>query len=397
MSDSYSDVIDTSRYTERTKSIFEIVGTYLVDIYYNHLYENAMKFMQEGQTKNITDGYRHALFGFNAAFDKKSKYYKIENFSDLLNGINAMFSKWTSFGTLTTYECITKIADEFIPTEYVKTAKRDQKISIVQNVLVGTIYNMTKFMGKDFIVNIIDQHDIPETITLMKEKIFEILANQREIWYHKFVDINSGSTSTDDKVDKSVAERMRQELQKMVDERMKYGKVIDELYKQLEASQTQIIEKDGIIKKLIAKYRKLEQEYNVLKKELNITQDKVEAMTVEYEEKAAKVESVPSEQQMEEVLLAHTKTIPKDDASKRKKVVKQPIKSVDEHMKKIEKSETEEEDTSEEVITMPTEIPKEQVKEQVKEIPKEQVKEVKEPVQVVKGMGSPPANLNDLF
>ena len=62
-----------STYSSTTISIFQIVGAYFVDVYYNHLYTEAVKFKTDGKVASVTEGYRHATFAFLSALDNKAK------------------------------------------------------------------------------------------------------------------------------------------------------------------------------------------------------------------------------------------------------------------------------------------------------------------------------------
>jgi hypothetical protein len=132
---SKNQLFDKSSYSSRTLSVYQIVAAYLVDIYYNHLYTEAIKFRNDGKVPSITEGYRHASFAFVSALDNKSKgSYKVEHYNKLLIGINEYFILWTSFSSLTLSECMDKITREFVPDDVYPSLDKDQKRNILRVV-----------------------------------------------------------------------------------------------------------------------------------------------------------------------------------------------------------------------------------------------------------------------
>ncbi len=264
-------MFDRSSYSQRTISTFQLVGAYLVDIYYNHLYTEAVKLKNDGKVPNITEGYRHATFAFVSAIDPKSKTtYRAEHYTKLLQGINEYFIHWTSFNTLTITECIDKIVREFVPDDYYRSLDKDQKRNILRAVLTSSIRLFTKSVATEFLSSIMDNHDDPANTEALKEQIIEIFIHEREGMFHKFLDCRSGG-NLEEKVDKSIADKMRNEIKRLNEERDKLVAVCDKLAKESEIRTDQLA-------KVVAKYRKMEQSYKSILAEYRISREKIDEL-----------------------------------------------------------------------------------------------------------------------
>jgi outer membrane biosynthesis protein TonB len=251
-------VYDRSTYSATTISTFDVVASYLVDIYYNELYGQAVKWKNAGKVPSVTEGYKHTVAMFVSAMNGSSKKDKTKYYEDVLNGIKEYFTLYTSFSTLTISDCINKITHEFIPSDYFKELSKDQQRSILKNSLNNIIREFSKRVIKDFIKQIIDNHDESANIDLLKECIVDLLINEREHYYHRFLDSTGGKHA--ETVDKSFAIRMQQEIKKISTEKI-------QLINALTECKNQNNEHVKHIKQLIHKYKTLESKFNLLKSE----------------------------------------------------------------------------------------------------------------------------------
>lgn len=204
-------IFDRSVYSSTTISVFQIVGAYFVDIYYNHLYTEAIKFKTDGRVASVTEGYRHATFAFLTALDNKAKGYKPEHYNKLIQGINEYFLFWTVYSSLTLSECINKIVREFVPADYFASLDKEQKRNILRSVLIESIREFTRIVIGEFLGAIIDNHDEPANVEALKEKIVDTFIMQREAMFHKFLDCRAGG-KPDEKVDKKFVDKLRAEI-----------------------------------------------------------------------------------------------------------------------------------------------------------------------------------------
>ena len=57
-------ILDRQNYSPKTMENFEIMSAYYIDIFYNHLYNEAKKLKVSGSVSSITEGYKHTLNAF---------------------------------------------------------------------------------------------------------------------------------------------------------------------------------------------------------------------------------------------------------------------------------------------------------------------------------------------
>ncbi len=250
-------ILDRSKYSSKTIDTFQLIGAYIVDIYYNHLYIEAVKFKNSGKVSSIAEGYRHAIYAFLEALNVKSKSYKLKYYTRLLEGIQEYFTTWTSFSTLTIGDCVNKITEEFVPSDYYKSLDMDNKRNIMRVVLTQTIKEFSRIVTQEYLVLVIDYHDNQDNITIFKDKMIDCLLLQREQMYQNFLDTKIGKSDT---VNKGLAEKMQQELKSLYKEKEKYDSTIKELKNDLHINQSNT-------KLLLDKYKELFKKYKALKEE----------------------------------------------------------------------------------------------------------------------------------
>ncbi len=258
-------ILDRKSYPSRTISTYSVIGAYLVDIYYNHLYAEAIKFKNSGKASSITEGYKHAILAFISSIDSKSKIYKPKHYTSLLTGINEYFTIYTSYSTLTIADCIDKITKEFIPEDYYSSLDKDQKRNILRGILINVIKEFTKSAATEFLSHIIDNHDDPTNIEVLKDKMIDLFLMEREAFYQKFLDSNVGKKA--ETVDKALAVRMQQEIKTLLHEKVEAQHKATELEQTLSMRNEQLSQVIDKYKVLLAKTKSMNEEIQKLKEQ----------------------------------------------------------------------------------------------------------------------------------
>lgn len=290
-----SRLFDKSTLQPRTISVYQIVGAYLTDIYYNHLFAEAHKFRGKGEVPTITEGYRHATFAFLSCLDHNAKStYKAQQYKQLLIGINEYFKTWTSFNTLTVSDCIDKIVREFVPEDYFKQLDKEQKNNILRMVVTNTLREFTKIVIEEFLSAIVDNHDEPANIEALKERIIDLMISEREKMFHKF--IASHFPASNETVDKKFAERMRDEITKLQGEVTQLKGTISTQREEIELRKDQLAKVLGRFRKLESIHKRLIEEYKVSKESIS----ELEFQIQEYERNKPKVEDLQSSEFMDD-------------------------------------------------------------------------------------------------
>jgi hypothetical protein len=270
---SNNKLLDRSAYSATTMSTYQLLASYIVDVYYNHLYVEAIKMKNapSNQVPSITEGYKHAVLAFLSAIDNKSKTYKARHYSQLLTGINEYFTTWTSFSTLTLSDCINKIVTEFVPSDFFESLNKDQRRNILRIVLTSSIREFSAVVIKDFLTSIIDNHMEQTNIHALKERMVDLLILERDGFYNKFLSTKIGKTS--ETVDKTLALKMQREIKSLLND--KKG-LTDENNRLTDENKTRSKQVKQVIHKykiLVTKYKGLAHQYKCLQGQIDEPDD----------------------------------------------------------------------------------------------------------------------------
>lgn len=256
-------LLDRSKYPQRTISTYQIISAYIVDIYYNSLYAEAVKFKEGKKVSSVTEGYKHAVYRFLSVVDSSNRTnYNHKHYKSLLIGINKCFTMWTSFETLTLSDCIDKIVHEFVPDDYYESLDKDQKRNILRIVLIDVLTQFTKMAVCEFLHIIIDNHDEIANVEILKEKIVDILLMEREAFYHKFLSTKMSKKS--EYVDKEIAVKMKNEIQLLLTENANLKTAKSTIENECIARKNQLSQVITKYKMLVKKYKGLKDEYEAL-------------------------------------------------------------------------------------------------------------------------------------
>lgn len=261
MSQNKNRKVETSysknKYDKNTYDVYQIISAYVVDFYYNHLYAEGTKLKYDGKVPSITIGYKHVVLRFISVIDQNSKTYKVQFYTRLLEGILDFF-KTFSGDVLTMSDCINKITEQFIPSDYFPHFDADQKRNVLRNVLINSMKSFSRLATNEFIVFIIDKHDDPDSIELLKEKMMDCLFLQREEMYNTFLNSTQKKSEV---VDKDLAVKMQQDIKKISKEN---DTLIQENKKLKEENHT--IKNNSML--LLDKYKELLKRYKSIKEQM---------------------------------------------------------------------------------------------------------------------------------
>ncbi len=255
-----SRLFDRSSYSDTTISVYNIISSYFVHIYYNTLYQTAVSLKVKGVVPNITLGYRDRIMTFVNVIDSKcKKYYKKENYTGILNNLRKEFETWTNCDTLTMTECINKIVKEVVPEDFYDSIGKDQRRNILSIVLIGALRNFNNHVTNQYMKMIIDNHDDTDNITALTEKFVDCLIEERQKLYTQFINKESKQPEM---VDKKYIDMMRGEISKLNSMCKKLENENDQLKQSLNSRVEQLT-------KVIKQARKNEDRANTLEYELN--------------------------------------------------------------------------------------------------------------------------------
>lgn len=291
-SSKYQVILDRNSYSATTLSVMEILAAYMTDLYYNHLYIEAIKFKNNKVVASITEGYLHSINTFvNAIADIKSKDYNSTRYHELLRGIHGFFTAYTSFESITISECIDKIVKEFTPIDYYNSMTVEQKRSIIRTLLSSAIFKIGQLLSsreEPYLSMIIDKHKDKTNVYIIKDKIIDVFLLERFAILNKFLVSISGG----EKVDKHVVDKLVSDNKKLIEEREKLIINRKELLLKIEelmAENQRIKDMSGAAiakaRELIQKNKGLTDEVNALKNQVNNLNESLSGWKNKYIEK----------------------------------------------------------------------------------------------------------------
>lgn len=217
-------ILDRSQYSKKTLDTFEIISSYFVDIYINHLYLEAKKFKTDKRVKSITEGYKHTLNAFIQGIDNPKLYKKT------LLGIHNLFV--ASGFNITFSECIQRINQEFIPVDYYDSISKTQQVAILKLVINQSNKEFIEKIVRKFLIMIIDNHDDVDNIRVLQDEFIDILMLERENLYNKFIITKTKSkTASDNGVNPILIEKMKNEIKSLCKEKYELKKTQLEMKK----------------------------------------------------------------------------------------------------------------------------------------------------------------------
>jgi hypothetical protein len=178
-------------YSKRALSTFEIVGSFIVDLYYNHFYYEAKRIRIEGRVESITDGYKYAVKAYLNSFNNPDLYRKT------IVGIHKYYYTTTKFNTISFSECVNEIVRHFVPDEFFETTTNQQRDGILRNVLMSAVRQFSSdVLCSNILDTIIDNHSDKSIVRNMQDKMVETLMFEREKMFQKIFNVSNKSAPT---------------------------------------------------------------------------------------------------------------------------------------------------------------------------------------------------------
>jgi hypothetical protein len=175
-------MLDKNAYSTETLNTFSFMSAYFVDLYYNHLYTQAIRFHRNKQVATVTDGYKASLDAFLQSINGFDK----ELYSELVHGIHQTFMEY-GFRGMSYQQCIDKIVKEFIPQDYWKIISFDDKSKILGTIITNSNRAMVHKIISTHLSEIIDNHADQDNANILQDAYIDILIMEREKLYHEFI------------------------------------------------------------------------------------------------------------------------------------------------------------------------------------------------------------------
>jgi hypothetical protein len=178
----------SQQHQKKILSLLDVLGSTIVDIFYNHMYDRAIA-MKEKTEQNITTCYRAAISDYVNTRDRP-EFYKM-----LINSIHYYTRISTIYNDLSFVDCINLYASLFIPEVYIRSLTEKQKHDMLSMVLRETIKSFSDQLQSDYLALIIDEHQDPSNVSLLQDCILKELVKQRDFNYSRFMSCEKANQS----------------------------------------------------------------------------------------------------------------------------------------------------------------------------------------------------------
>ena len=193
-------------------SVFEIVSSYFVDCYFNHIWHSARVNLAGGTS--LTDEYVRRIQAFITGAKNDPRCY-----SEVIKGVHSYFTGTTRFTALSFADFVDRIVGVCVPSEYFRQFSAQDKDELLSSVICDLVSNLAAGATRpDMLRRIIDNHTVaPEvTVRMLQDIAVGALISKRASLHNKFLH-KMGQAR--DSVPLDVVEDMKKALRRLVREK----------------------------------------------------------------------------------------------------------------------------------------------------------------------------------
>lgn len=196
-------MFNASSYPNQTIDTFEILGGYVVNIFYNHIYDKAKELHAAGKSTSTTEAYKQVSRTYLMHFSKE------ELFKTTLKDIYGYFNAHSPVPVLGFPDWVDRITKEFVPTDYWASLNSKQKDHVL-GVVIEAIYRKFSvvMISPRGLAMVVDNHKERANIPFLQDKMIGVMIEEREKMYQKFIKPLTGTKSD------GLSERLREDLLK---------------------------------------------------------------------------------------------------------------------------------------------------------------------------------------
>lgn len=203
-------MFNRENYSRDTITTFAYISAYFIDLFYNEVYDRAVRLHRDRKINSITEGYKWAL----EVFLKKINEVDAETHRDIVNGIYHSFQQ-NGYTGMSYGNFIDRVVKEFVPVDYLKVVSFDDKTKVLTLVITGSVRSMINKIISKYLADVIDNHNTEENVIVWQEDFIEILIMQREKLYQNILDVKTGTSET------GIVETMKKEIKLLFREKNK--------------------------------------------------------------------------------------------------------------------------------------------------------------------------------
>lgn len=289
--------MDYSSYQKETVSKLDIIGSYIVDLYYNRLYNKAIH-IKETSGNSITESYRYVISTYVNHIDT------VDFYKTFLHGIYFYTTISTRYQNMSHKQCLDFFVTELVPTQYLNPMTEVQKNNVLFMILKKSLSTFTTSVLNKYIGMIIDDHLDADNIPILQDEFLRIILMERDHTYNQFINTEKKKPIENNELKniKILKDELsnKKKLILSIDQKNKQLQLVMNQYKHcihdLKSYKTKLIKSNKINKELKYMITAQIQSFKNLQKELDekivvISKLEEEVYTLQRELKTQKQES----------------------------------------------------------------------------------------------------------
>jgi hypothetical protein len=231
----------------RMSSVFEIVGSFFVDVIFNHVYNSARTNVSNGSS--LTDEYIRRITAYMTGVKSDKQCY-----GDTVHNLHRYVTGTTRYTTISFSSFVDLIVSVCIPEEYFGQFTTQDKDEILSSVLCDLVANLTAYATKhDMLRRVIDEHNQSSEVTIRMLQDFAVqsLIEKRSDLRNKFLRKKGQAREN---VSMDIVEDMKQALRRVVKEKSELAaslKAAEEARGELAAQVRELKKREAKLRQLV--------------------------------------------------------------------------------------------------------------------------------------------------
>jgi|GEM_PF-6935311 len=235
------------------KNVFEVIGVYFANTYWNVLYKEAYKAYKEKQSASLEEAYRETIEKYSRGFcspadknERVPKYYVM-----IIKDLHNNFREYLGSGE-TLMGFIDIISSFLLPNEYYKSLSQHdtRKDIIVRKIMIKTVMTFTIYIAQEEVRKVTDEKIRPDKkhVSEWKKKFIDILNQERNAFSTLLLAQGSGIDIKNKEeiphIPKEVYDKLQQTIKKLLLEKHELTVTVNKYAKYIGVLKKIINEKD---------------------------------------------------------------------------------------------------------------------------------------------------------
>ena len=217
-------------------SVFEVVASYFVDCYFNHVWHSARTNTAAGAS--LADEYTRRIQAFVTGTKNDQRCY-----SEVIQGVHTYFTNTTRFTALSFADFTDRVVGACTPADYFRQFTASEKDELLASVICDLVANLAAAATKpEMLTRIVDNHAVTPDVTVRKlqDVAVSALIVKRASLHNKFLQKIGQARDT---IPAALVEDMKKALRRLVREKAEAEARASEAEDEVERLESQL--RDG--------------------------------------------------------------------------------------------------------------------------------------------------------